>query len=215
MPLLALEAALGPASAAVLEDGRTVALERDETGAARLAQLAAAVLSAAGLAGNDLEAVAAVVGPGSFTGIRSGLALAAGIGLAASVPVIGVTVGEAVAALLPDPAPRALWVAIDTRRGRIFLERAGEAASFDLAALPTPAGPVLVAGDAAAPVVERLALAGRDARLAEVLTGEAAGVGLAAYARLAGKLAPRAALPLYVDAPAAVLPGNLRRPPGT
>ena len=49
-----------------------------------------------------LDAVAAVVGPGGFTGIRAALALAEGIGLGAGIPVIGVTTGEALAAAVPD-----------------------------------------------------------------------------------------------------------------
>ncbi|MDA8048880.1 MAG: tRNA (adenosine(37)-N6)-threonylcarbamoyltransferase complex dimerization subunit type 1 TsaB [Rhodospirillales bacterium] len=212
MPLLALDAALGTASAAVLAEEGIVALERDASGG-RLALLAASVLRAAGLAAGDLAAVGASVGPGSFTGIRTGLALAAGIGLAAGIPVIGVSVGEALTALLPDPSPRVLWIAIDSRRGRVFLQRAGEATAFDLDGLPLPARPVLVAGDAAEVVVERLRREGADAALAPLCTSDAAGVGLAARARLAGRLPPRAAHPLYIDAPAALFPTGLRPPP--
>ena len=54
----------------------------------------------------DLDLVAVTVGPGSFTGIRAALALAHGLALAAGVPVIGVTVGEALADALPHLGDR-------------------------------------------------------------------------------------------------------------
>ena len=75
-----------------------------------LAELVADVLAEAGWSPASLDLIAVTVGPGSFTGIRAGLALAHGIGLAAAVPVIGVTTGEALAhAVSPVLAGRALW----------------------------------------------------------------------------------------------------------
>jgi tRNA threonylcarbamoyladenosine biosynthesis protein TsaB len=206
--LLALDSALARASAAVLEDGRVLGAASGAGGAA-LAVLAAQALAASGLAACALGAVAATVGPGSFTGIRAGLALAAGIGLAAGIPVVGVSVGEAIAAVLPEIPPDQLWVAIDSRRGRVFLERAGEVSSWALPALPPPAGPVVLAGDAAEAAAAAL---GAEARLAKIRLPDAVGVGRAAALRLAGLLPPRPAVPLYVDPPAA-LPAVGARPP--
>ena len=91
--------------------------------AALLPVMARDVLAEAAMRATSLDLVAVTVGPGSFTGIRAGLALAHGIALAAGVPVVGVTVGEALADSLPYLGERHLWVAIDSRRGRIFLER--------------------------------------------------------------------------------------------
>ena len=91
--------------------------------AALLPVMARDVLAEAAIAAASLDLVAVTVGPGSFTGIRAGLALAHGIALAAGVPVVGVTVGEALADSLPYLGERQLWVAIDSRRGRVFLER--------------------------------------------------------------------------------------------
>jgi tRNA threonylcarbamoyl adenosine modification protein YeaZ len=223
MRILALDSALAGASAAVLEDGTVLAAAAAD-GGGRLAGLAESALRAAGLASGDLDAVAACVGPGSFTGIRTGLALAAGIGLAAGrhvtappaagIPVIGVSVGEALAAVLPALSARALWVAIDSRRGRIFLERQGHVVALTLAGLPDPTGPVLLAGDAAEAAAEALAARGADVRLADVRVSEAASVGWAALARAAGRLPPRPAVPLYIDAPAAMAGPGQRPPPG-
>lgn len=213
MALLALDAAQGAASAAILTGGNVLACERDMSGVKRLAVLAERVLGTAGLTGADLTAVAASVGPGSFTGIRTALALAIGIGLAGGTPVIGVSVGEALAALLGDPSPRALWVAIGSRRGWVFLETAEGVEMFEETSLPLPHGPILLAGDAAGRVAGRLRDAGADVQLAAVQTGDAVGVGLAGEARLAGRLPARAALPLYVDLPAAKLAEGVRPEP--
>jgi tRNA threonylcarbamoyladenosine biosynthesis protein TsaB len=211
MKILALDSALKRASAAILSENHVLGAASGE-GSAALAVLAGRALAASGLAARDLDAVAATVGPGSFTGIRAGLALASGLALAAGIPVVGVSVAEAIAASLPDVPPGAfgehLWVAIDSRRGHVFLDRAGELASYALASLPRPAGPVVLAGDAAEAVAPFL---GAEARLAAVLLPDAAGVARAAALRLAGRLPPRASLPLYVDPPAA-LPAEGARP---
>jgi tRNA threonylcarbamoyladenosine biosynthesis protein TsaB len=206
--ILALDSALARASAAVLADGCVVGAASGSE-SRELAVLAARALASSGLAVGDLDAVASTIGPGSFTGIRAGLALAAGIGLAAGIPVVGVSVGEAIAALLPEVASDRLWVAIDSRRGRIFLERAGEITSWDRAALPKPSAPVALAGDGAAAAAASL---GPVARFAGILLPDAAGVGRAATLRLGGQLPPRPAAPLYVDPPAA-LPSKGARPP--
>ncbi len=209
MRLLALDSALARASAAVLEDGLVLGAASGETSAA-LAVLAAKALASSGLAARDLDAIAATVGPGSFTGIRAGLALAEGLGLAAGIPVVGVSVGEAISALLPDIPPARLWVAIDSRRGRIFLERGGQVTAWDAASLPQPPEPVVLAGDAAVAAAARL---GARARLAGIRLPDAKGVARAAALRLAGLLPPRPASPVYVDPPAALLPGDVRPPP--
>ncbi len=76
-----------------------------------------------------VDLIAATIGPGSFTGIRAGLALAHGLGLALGVPVVGVTVGEAVADAFPHLGDRVLWTVTNSRRDHIFLERDGEVVS--------------------------------------------------------------------------------------
>ena len=94
-----------------------------------------------------LDLIAVTIGQVLFTGIRAGLALAHGIGLAFGVPVIGVTVGEAIAEAFPHLGDRDLWVVTDSRRGHIFLERDGEILSLAVeAALPVPRGKVAIAG---------------------------------------------------------------------
>jgi tRNA threonylcarbamoyladenosine biosynthesis protein TsaB len=206
MPILALDAALARCSAAVVtEEGAVLAEAREAIAQgqpARLPVLAAEVLARAGLAASDLAAVAAVVGPGSFTGLRTALALAQGLATGAGRPVIGVTTGEALAAAIPQAAR--VWAALDTRRGTIFLERVGEAppAVFAEADLPTPEARTVMVGDAAAPAAARLAARGHPVVLSDVRLPRAANAAWVAWRRLRGALPPLPAVPLYVEPPA-------------
>ncbi|MGA9866657.1 MAG: tRNA (adenosine(37)-N6)-threonylcarbamoyltransferase complex dimerization subunit type 1 TsaB, partial [Acetobacteraceae bacterium] len=150
MLTLTLDSALARVSAAVLDGEQILAADiRDVArGIALLPKVAEAVLAACAIRPAALGLIAVTVGPGGFTGIRGALSLAHGIGLAASVPVVGVTVPEALAAALPPCPGRAVWVAIDSRRGRVFLAVAGRVAAIALDSLPLPDGPIALAGDA-------------------------------------------------------------------
>lgn len=216
MRLLGIDAALGRCSAAVLDDGRVLA-ERVHPGgqgqSAVLAGMVAAVLAEAGLAATVLDGVVVSLGPGSFTGLRAAIALAQGVAAGAGVPLVGVTVAEALAAALPDLAPRSLWVAIDSRRGRVFIDRPGDLAAFDVAAVPMPAGPVALAGDAATDVACRLAARGADVMLTAVRQPLARHVALAGARRLCAGLPAHPVQPVYVDPPEAKLPASPRPPP--
>jgi tRNA threonylcarbamoyl adenosine modification protein YeaZ len=216
MRVLVLDSALARCSAAVVVDD-TVAASRADTRKqgqeAILPVMARDVIAEAGGAvGIDLVAV--TVGPGSFTGIRAGLALAHGIGLGLGLPVVGVTVGEAIADAFPHLGDRVLWTVTDSRRGHIFLERDGEIVSLADEALPNPAGKVAVAGGAAPRVAARLAARGVNVMLTDARFAMARHIALVAERRHAGRLTPRAAQPLYVDPPEAKFPaGGLRPPP--
>ena len=216
--LLAIDAALGSRSVAIVAGGVVLA-EFAEPGrqaeGERLAPMVAAVLQAAGLRAGALDAVAVTVGPGSFTGIRAALALAHGMALAMGRAPVAVTVAEAIAAGLPPLHGRELWIATDSRRGRVFLDIAGRLVSVSLDALPAPTGPVAIAGDAAVAVMARLAARGCDVRLMDVRGVRAGDVATVAAMRLAGGLLPLAAVPLYVDAPEARLPAGGLRPAPT
>jgi tRNA threonylcarbamoyladenosine biosynthesis protein TsaB len=213
--VLALDAALSRCSVAVVADGQLLAvrqIDATQGHAARLPVMAREALAEAAVGALSLSLVAATVGPGSFTGIRASLALAHGIALAAGVPVVGVTVGEAMADSLPNLGERQLWVAVDSRRGRVFLERRDSVASVPLAALPSPAGKVAVAGDAAPGVAAWLAAHDADVMLTDARLPMPRHIAVAAQRRLAGALRPRPALPLYVDPPEARLPAAGLRP---
>ena len=68
----------------------------------------------------DMERIACVTGPGSFTGLRVGLATARGLALALKIPCIGVTVFEAFAARYGGG--RKLGVVMDARRGQVWMQ---------------------------------------------------------------------------------------------
>jgi tRNA threonylcarbamoyladenosine biosynthesis protein TsaB len=216
MRVLALDAALARCAAAVVVDQRMLVSRHEDVvrnHAARLTVAVCAVLNEARLRATELDLVAVTVGPGSFTGIRSGLALAHGIALAAGIPVVGVTVGEALADSLPHLGDRRLWSAIDSRRGRIFLERDGMIDAFPLDALPLPIGKVAVAGDAAIAVASRLAALDADVMLTDARLPLARHVAVVGQRRFMGMLPPLRAEPLYVDPPEAKLPAAGLRPP--
>ena len=201
--ILTLDAALDGCSAGVVRDGVVVAERRAAGGrgsSAALPALASDVLRLAGVLASGLAGIAVTVGPGSFTGVRAALALAHGIALGGGVPVWGVTVGAALRADTPDARP--IWVAIDSKRGRVFLDRAGLVATVALDSLPEPAGRIAIAGDAAIAAASRLAAKGFDVKLLAARLPTAAGI---------AKAGQVAALPLYVDPPEA-RPGPTGRP---
>ena len=178
----------------------------------------AAQVSPAGL---DLIAVSA--GPGSFTGIRAGLAAARGIALGIGRPVLGVSAFAAAAALLsPDrlSAGEVLLVAIESRRADLYLQFFDAAGSpkSEPAVLPPGAlgervarvagdSPVVIAGDAA----ERAAAALRGRPRLVVAAGSApraVGVLRAALTRWRRGDRGGDTRPLYLHPPAVT-----RRPP--
>ena len=65
---------------------------------------------------SDLDAIGVIVGPGSFTGIRLGIAYAKGLGLGLNIPVVPVNVFELYLYENPDA-----FVAIDSGRGDFFV----------------------------------------------------------------------------------------------
>lgn len=215
MRILALDSAVARCSATLVVNGETlVGYQRDlERGhASTLPIMARDCLRDAGWRAADLDLIAVTVGPGGFTGIRGGVALAQGIAVAAGRPVVGVTVGEALAESLPQRGGRILWSAIPSRRGRVFLEIGDEVLSLALTDLPAASGPIAVAGSAAADVASRLAARGANVMLTDARLPIGRHIAVVAERRFVGTIRPLAAEPLYVDPPEAKLPGGLAPP---
>src|ERR1700684_361569 len=123
MRVLAIDTSCGAASVAVYDAAMraTLAAETREMmrgHAEALAPMAERALSEVEGGAQSISRVAVCVGPGSFTGIRIGLAMARAIGLALGVPVIGVSALVAFAGpLLADPRPGVIVGAIGAKHG--------------------------------------------------------------------------------------------------
>jgi tRNA threonylcarbamoyladenosine biosynthesis protein TsaB len=174
MKVLAFDTALGACSVAVAEDARILVAEQrlqQQGQAEALLPLIETVLRAAGLSFGDLELIAVTIGPGTFTGLRIGLAAARGLRLASGLPLVGVSTLEALAEGVPAAARsgRALLSVIDARRGEVYAQ------AFDADLTPLgcpqlldhagaagllPPGPAVLVGSGAHLLATRLG--GRD-----------------------------------------------------
>lgn len=177
-----------------------------------LAPAVVAVLEEACVTLAALDAIAVTTGPGSFTGLRASIALAQGLAAASGLPLVGVSVAEALAAALQELHGRTLWVATLSRRDRIFLHRDGGTGPVPLDALPPADGPLAIAGDAAIAVAARLAARGDDVRLTDARYPDAVAIATVAATRLHDGAPRPTVLPLYIDAPEARLPAGGLRP---
>jgi len=220
--LLALDCSAGACSVAVRDDAGVLASAGSAMNrghAEALMPMVQQVMSEAGLGWDRLDAVAATVGPGSFTGVRIGLAAARGIALAASLPTVPVTTLEAVAeAAGTGPGP--LLVVLDSKRSDFYGQWFGpggdaldapRAATLEalLAAGPADSGGWRVAGDAAPGFLEAAGAADPDLRVVADSGPDAVAVAAVALRRLASGGAA-ALTPLYLRAPDVTPPSAAR-----
>jgi tRNA threonylcarbamoyladenosine biosynthesis protein TsaB len=114
MLILAFDTATDVATSALVDDGEVLG-ERSSR-AQTLLEDVDALLRQGGARPADVDALAVGVGPGSFTGVRVGLATARGLALALGVSVAGVSTLDALAAGAPGATP-----VIDARRREVFV----------------------------------------------------------------------------------------------
>ncbi len=234
MKILAFDTSGNACSTAVWRDGGVAArlserMVRGHTEA--LMPMVLEVLRKADCGFDTLDWLTVTIGPGSFTGIRAGLAAARGIALARDLPVLGIdtfaTVLWGVGRTPPNGADHRLRViALDSRRKEIYLRifsALGKPISEPELVAPEDVvtrvkdRPIVLAGSAAHELEPVLRGAGLDVLALPGFEAPDAGdlAGLAAD-RIAGRQAgddlPRLA-PLYLHAPHAVRPaggGSLR-----
>ena len=142
-------------------------------------------LDRAGCALADVDVFAVAIGPGSFTGLRVGIAAMQGLALAAARPLVGISALDALARAAASDRPRRVATWVDAWRGEVF------AALYDDGVLVEPAtverpqrllarlppGPTLFIGDGAAAHRDAIRAAlGPSAELPETLEPALAGI---------------------------------------
>src|SRR5919106_5253460 len=114
MLILAFDMATSVVTSALVQDGAVI-VERVSKPRSVLEDIDA-LLREAGVEPEQLDALAVGTGPGSFTGVRIGLATARALAFALDVPAAGVSTLDALAAGAPGAVP-----VIDAKRGEVFL----------------------------------------------------------------------------------------------
>src|SRR5581483_1537707 len=165
MRLLAIDTALAACAAAVFDSDLGSMLAQESRAMQRghaeaLIPLIGRVMDRAGLSFSELDRVAVTLGPGSFTGLRVGIAAARGIALAANKPAVGVSTLSAYAA--PHIASfngQPVVSAIDARHEHVYVQIVGAdgralvaprfAPLHEAAQRAAASGSPLVAGNAA------------------------------------------------------------------
>ncbi|HEY3020200.1 MAG TPA: tRNA (adenosine(37)-N6)-threonylcarbamoyltransferase complex dimerization subunit type 1 TsaB [Solirubrobacteraceae bacterium] len=136
LKVLGFDTATAATVVALLADGQEPLEARDDPApgerprhTTRLLALARTLLDRARLAFGDLDLIAVGTGPGSFTGLRIGVATARALAQATGAPVAGVSTLRALAALPDDAGAETLVLpVVDARRGEVFVAgwRGGE-----------------------------------------------------------------------------------------
>lgn len=215
MRVMVIDTALGLCTAGVFEvEGdvvRTLGLRSELMIKGHSERLGGLARDAAADAGgfDAIDRIGVTVGPGSFTGLRVGLAFAQGLGAALDRPVVGVSTLDVLAASADAPDIAAL---IDARRGQVYArfwrdgaaEGPPEALSLDQAAdrVSTLAPGAVLVGSGAVLLAE----AAPDATCLDL-----PGPSPEALARLTARAEPSGArpTPLYLRAPDATPPTRL------
>jgi len=169
MSVLAFDTTMNACAIAVCRDGEVLArtvIEMKHGQAEALVPAVEDTLRSSGQTYESLECIAVTTGPGSFTGVRVGLATARGLGLAIECPVIGLGTAEVLAATARRRADNASVASvIDARRAEVYVQiydSNGTASISPQCVLPEdvavllPDGDLCLTGDAVERVEETL-----------------------------------------------------------
>ena len=127
MRVLVIDTALDACTVAVFEDDRALSVRSEIMARGHSERLGGFVRDAVAEAGGGFEVldrIGVTVGPGSFTGLRVGLAFAQGLGAALGLPVVGISTLEALARSKDTDGSGSIRVAaaIDARRGQVYIQ---------------------------------------------------------------------------------------------
>ena len=124
MKILAIDSSAFPASAAITDHGKILAefyIHTKFTHSQTLMPMIKAVLDMSQTEITDLDLVAATKGPGSFTGVRIGVASAKGIAMPFNIPCCGISALEAIAYnFTGDPDDKLICASMDARVGQVY-----------------------------------------------------------------------------------------------
>lgn len=127
MKIMVIDTALGACAAGVFEGEdaaslRSLGLRVEVMTKGHQERLGGLARDAAAEAGgfDGVDRIGVTVGPGSFTGLRVGLAFALGLGAALDRPVVGISTLDALAASVPNEANGLVAAVIDARRGQVY-----------------------------------------------------------------------------------------------
>jgi len=229
MKILALDTALNACSVAIIEGENIRAFSHEERSrghAETLLPLIQTLMEEAQFSFKDLDLIAVSVGPGTFTGLRIGLAAARGLSLASSTPCIGVTTLEALAASVkPEKAKgRPIVATADARRKEIYTQSfayqekdvfpspigAAEAVPIEKADRAVPKRPFVILGNGAQLLMRAGKIQSETCEILELDSNPDARL-IAAIASRRG-LPPKGSpspAPLYLRKPDAKLPGGI------
>ncbi|WP_101697975.1 tRNA (adenosine(37)-N6)-threonylcarbamoyltransferase complex dimerization subunit type 1 TsaB [Clostridium minihomine] len=122
MKILAIDSTAVAASAAVMEDDRLLGeffIHTKQTHSQTLMPMVQQVLDCTGISINEIDLFAAAAGPGSFTGVRIGVACVKGMAMAQNKPCVGVSTLEAMAYNLSCPGA-VVCAVMDARREQVY-----------------------------------------------------------------------------------------------
>lgn len=237
MNLLAFDTSCDACSVAVWRDGVVLAHDAKAMVRGQSEELVPMIdrgMRQADVDFTSLSAVAVTAGPGAFTGLRIALATARAIAMATGRPAVGVSTFEAIAAAAArtdQSGARSLVVAIDTKRGDLYVQSflrddsllgvspaagsaMGEGAVLTPAAATAalPPGSLLLAGDGARQLLAAMGDDAARAHLSSATVPDATDVATVAAARLAAGVPLAPLRPLYLRPPAVRLPSAAALP---
>lgn len=133
MKILAIDTTSMLGSVALCEDANAIAedLGKTQKHAESLVQTIDELFRKTGWKKNELQGIAVAIGPGSFTGLRIGLAVAKGMAIALNLPIAGISSLRSLA-LNGKDSKKIILPMIDARRGEIYCALYSENSSGEL-----------------------------------------------------------------------------------